>query len=112
MQAQVHYLEGDAEMSECEHTEINRYHDRTRGDFWMCRECETWFVPADAFGPLKPPSKQAREVFAKVIENDPNADMRAIPNQWLLNERGISQMFSERISTLESRLKLKVGRPK
>ena len=33
-------------MSECEHTEINRYHDRNYGDFWMCRECETKFVPA------------------------------------------------------------------
>src|SRR5690348_10626363 len=38
----------------------------------------------DSFGPLKPPSEQAREVFAKVLENDPGADMKAIPNQWLL----------------------------
>lgn len=32
--------------SKCEHTEINRYHDRSYGDFWMCRECQTKFVPA------------------------------------------------------------------
>jgi hypothetical protein len=58
----------------------------------------------NSFGPLKPPSDQALEVFAKVIENDPQADMRAIPNQWLLNERGVSQVFSDNIATLESRL--------
>lgn len=54
------------------------------------------------YGPLKPPSAQALEVFAKVLENNPDADMRAIPNEWLLKERGISARFSERISDLES----------
>lgn len=58
----------------------------------------------DSFGPLKPPSEQAREVFAKVLENDSGADMKAIPNQWLLNERGVSQVLSDNIATLESRL--------
>lgn len=56
------------------------------------------------YGPLKPPSAQALKVFAKVLENNPDADMRAIPNEWLLKERGISAEFSERISTLESKL--------
>jgi hypothetical protein len=57
------------------------------------------------YGPLKPPSAQALEVFAKVLENNPDADMRAIPNEWLLKERGISAEFSERLSALESNLR-------
>jgi hypothetical protein len=46
------------------------------------------------YGLLKPPSAQAIEVFEKVLENNPDADMRAIPNQWLLNERGLAERLS------------------
>lgn len=45
----------------------------------------------DAYSPLIAPSEDAREVFAKVVENNPDADMRAIPNQWLLDERALTE---------------------
>ena len=55
------------------------------------------------FGPLIPPSETAIEVFEKVLEHDPSADMRAVPNQWVLNERGITgQVASELESKIEA----------
>ena len=42
------------------------------------------------FLPLIPPSQTGREVFDRVKGQDAAADMRAIPNQWLLDERGLS----------------------
>lgn len=44
-------------------------------------------IQGAAIGVLKPPSEEAKAVFEKVLENCPVADMRAVPNQWLLNER-------------------------
>lgn len=41
--------------------------------------------------PLSPPTEQARQVFTKTLLNTPDADMRAVPNQWLLNQRGLSE---------------------
>ena len=54
------------------------------------------------FGVLTPPSATAMEVFKRTLENNPDADMRAIPNQWLLKERGLSSQFSDRIAELEA----------
>jgi predicted nuclease with TOPRIM domain len=55
----------------------------------------------DSFGPLVKPSKDACFVFKKTLENNPSADMRAIPNEWLLNERSIC---AEAVYNVESRL--------
>lgn len=41
------------------------------------------------WSPLLPPTKLAREVFMKVAEK-PDSDMRAVPNQWLKNERSMN----------------------
>lgn len=53
------------------------------------------------YGPLQPPTEQAIEVFYKVLETNLHADMRPVPNEWLLKERGLSQKLSDRIAELE-----------
>lgn len=53
------------------------------------------------FGPLKPPSKTGIEVFEKVLEDKPDADMRAIPNEWLIKERGLTARFGDQIERLK-----------
>lgn len=62
------------------------------------REKATW-------GVLKPPSAQALEVFEKVLEHNPDADMKAVPNQWVLNARGITAKvaadFEDQIAALQ-----------
>jgi hypothetical protein len=54
------------------------------------------------YGILKEPSDIAKEVFQKTLENNPDADMRAIPHQWLLNERGISGKLGDMVDDLEA----------
>lgn len=44
-----------------------------------------------AFGPLLPPSPEALEAYQRQAENYPESDMRAVPKQWLLNERSITE---------------------
>jgi len=51
------------------------------------------------------PTKEALEVFAKSEDQhkgDLPFDGRFIPNQWLLNERGLSVELAERIAELEA----------
>lgn len=57
---------------------------------------------ADAFGPLRPPSEIGREVYAKALEQQPDADMRAVPSQWLLDERAVSQKMADRAEAAEA----------
>lgn len=52
--------------------------------------------------PLIPPSKQARDVFRATLADNPEADMRPIPNQWLLRERARGDELNERIAELEA----------
>jgi len=54
------------------------------------------------YSPLTPPSKIAKRVFAKLLENNNHADMRAVPNEWVLKERGRTQNLAIEISDLET----------
>lgn len=54
------------------------------------------------------PTKEALEVFAKAKENhtgDMPFDGRLIPNQWLLNERGLNEQLGNRIEELETAIR-------
>lgn len=57
---------------------------------------------------LKPPTPGAEEVFAVILEDDPYADMRAVPNQWVLNERArtgeVAADLEEKITQLRTLL--------
>ena len=52
---------------------------------------------ASRFGALKPPPARGLEEFAKLLESNPDADMRAIPAQWLLKERGVSAELADQL---------------
>lgn len=57
------------------------------------------------YEPLKAPTVQAQEVIEKTLENNPDADMRAIPNQWLLNERARADDFAAQVDGLQNILR-------
>jgi hypothetical protein len=57
------------------------------------------------FGALQPPAEETAAIFHTLLRLDPKADMRAVPNQWLLNERGVSAVFKDNIDTLERKLR-------
>lgn len=73
---------------------------------WMAQRAELEREKAE-WGLLKKPSTQALEVFEKVLEHNPDADMKAVPNQWVLNERGIMAKvaadFEDQIAALQRR---------
>ena len=75
-------------------------------------EVEVERLRGQRFGPLVPPTAGAIAVFETVVMNSPTADMRAIPNQWLLNERALTSKVTEELETEIERLKalLETGR--
>ena len=50
------------------------------------------------------PSETAEKVFAAFKEQNPHADMRAIPNEWLLNERALSAKIAEENTALRRQI--------
>ena len=68
-------------------------------------EAEIERLREQRFGPLVPPTAGAIAVFETVVMNSPTADMRAIPNQWLLNERALTSKVAEELETEIERLR-------
>lgn len=56
------------------------------------------------YGPLKKPTAEAIEVFKKTLENNPDADMRPVPNEWLLRERSRCDEIGARLDQCETEL--------
>lgn len=56
----------------------------------LCEYVEGLRQKIERLKPLTLPSEEARQVFLKTLENNPDADMRAVPNEWLLRERSIA----------------------
>jgi hypothetical protein len=65
---------------------------------------------SDKYQFLRQPGPDALEVYLKSYENHSGElpfDGRLIPNQWLLNERGLTEQLGEHIAELEATLKEK-----
>ena len=57
------------------------------------------------YEPLKAPTVVAQEVFEKVLEHNPDADMRAVPNQWVLDERALTDQLGAQIDRLTTEVR-------
>ena len=65
-------------------------------------------VDLPTFGILLPPTPTACKVIdlaARNHQDDLPFDLRAVPNQWLINERARSASLGERILELEQRVR-------
>jgi hypothetical protein len=57
------------------------------------------------YGPLIRPTPTAISVFEKTLEQNPCADMRAVPNQWVLNARRITSKVATELEADVAKLR-------